>query len=69
METIGFKVDKSFIIKFLKKYLVVPLKMEEDLSDFLQSYKGYLQKQALKSYKNSCNAVENFEYELNASIG
>ena len=65
----GFKVDQVFITNWLSKNLVSEPKGDEDVFKYLHDRYGFMKEKAMKQYRGSKDATENFEYRLNHLIG
>lgn len=69
MEVVGFKVDQVFITSFLKKHEIADLKVDSKVAEFLQDRTAFIKDRAIAGYKQSKNAQQNLEYQLNEIIG
>lgn len=69
METVGFKVDRVYVTRFLKRKVLRAAPIKASVEAFFRDRKNYLQSQALRQYRHSKDPAERLEYQLDQMIG
>ena len=69
MELVGFKVDRVYVTRFLKRKMHKEIHLRKTIEEFFKDKNKYIKGQAVKQYRNSNNPVEKFEYLLDQRIG
>lgn len=65
MELVGFKVDKVYITRYLKRHLDASVNLDPEVLDYLENRAEYIKQKAVSQYRKSKNPIEKLEYQLN----